>query len=51
MLKADQIEELIEFIGQLDRETLIQQFQCYRAAFPLDFTDTFLESEPKPSRH
>ena len=46
MLAADQIEELIILVEALDRPTLIAQFQTYRAAFPLDFTDTFLNSEP-----
>jgi hypothetical protein len=44
MLKADQVEELIGFIGELDRPALIKQFQTYRASFPLDFTDSFLQS-------
>ena len=42
MLASDQIEELICLVAAMDRATLIEQFQTYRATFPLDFTDEFL---------
>ena len=46
MLMPCQIEELIMLVGSLDRATLIQQFDQYQAAFPLDFTPEFLHSTP-----
>lgn len=45
MLAAHQIEELICLVEALDRASLVAQFQTYRAAFPLDFTDNFLATE------
>ena len=46
MLAADQVEELITLVEAFDRPTLIAHFQSYRAGFPLDFTDAFLNTEP-----
>ena len=46
MLAADQVEELITLVEAFDRPTLIAHFRSYRAAFPLDFTDAFLNAEP-----
>ncbi len=43
MLQANQVEELICLVSALDRPTLVQQFQNYRAAFPVDFTPEFFE--------
>jgi hypothetical protein len=52
MLAADQVEELITLVEAFDRGTLIAHFRSYRAGFPLDFTDAFLDSEPVDSlRH
>ena len=45
MLQSHQVEELISLVTALDRLTLIAQFQCYRASFPVDFTREFLESQ------
>lgn len=44
MLKPQQVEELICLISAMDRETLIGQFQSYRACFPLDFSEEFLHA-------
>ena len=46
MLQAQQIDELVCVVSALDREALVQQFSCYRANFPLDFTQEFLTSTP-----
>ena len=46
MLAAHQVEELIALIGACDRDALVAHFRDYRAAFPLDFTDHFLATEP-----
>ena len=46
MLQAQQIDELVCVVSALDREALVQQFSCYRANFPLDFTQEFLNSTP-----
>ncbi len=45
MLKAHQIEELINVVAALNKATLIEQFHAYRANFPLDFTNEFLEAQ------
>ena len=42
---AQQVEELVELVSVMDRDTLIQQFQTYRASFPVDFTREYLESQ------
>ena len=44
MLRAEQVEELMSLVSALDRETLIRQFQCYQASFPLDFSPDFLRT-------
>jgi hypothetical protein len=46
MLAADQIEDLICLVASLDRPSLIRQIQVYRASFPLDFSDEFLNTVP-----
>lgn len=46
MLACDPVEELICFVAALDRPALVRQIQDYRASFPLDFTDDFLEAVP-----
>ena len=46
MLQSHQIDDLIALVSALDREALIEQFHCYRASFPIDFTDDFLHSMP-----
>jgi hypothetical protein len=43
MLQSNQIEELLCLVSALDREALVEQFHCYRASFPLDFSREFLE--------
>jgi hypothetical protein len=43
MLQAHQVEELVCVVTALGREALIIQFHCYRASFPIDFTDAYLE--------
>ena len=46
MLQGEQIEELICLVSAMDRPTLVQQFRQYRASFPLDFTNEFLDTAP-----
>lgn len=46
MLAHDQVEELICLVAALDRASLIGQFHAYRATFPLDFSDDFLNALP-----
>ncbi len=46
MLEANQVEELICLVSAMDRPTLVRQFREYRANFPVDFTDHFLETTP-----
>lgn len=46
MLHAQQVDELVCLVSALDRESLMQQFTCYRANFPLDFTHEFLNTTP-----
>jgi hypothetical protein len=46
MLKSDQIEELISLIGGMDRNTIVDQFRNYRASFPVDFTQDYLQHQP-----
>ena len=44
MLQAHQLDELICLVAVLDRPTLIRHIRNYRASFPVDFTDDFLET-------
>ena len=46
MLEASQVEELICVVSAMDRSALVGQFRAYRASFPLDFTDDFLQTAP-----
>ena len=46
MLQSNQVEELICLVSALDRQTLVRQFQNYRATFPVDFTPDFLQNTP-----
>ena len=46
MLDASQVEELICLVSAMDRPELVRQFRDYRATFPLDFTETFLQNTP-----
>lgn len=46
MLASDQVEDLICLVASLDRPSLIRQLQVYRASFPLDFSDAFLNTVP-----
>lgn len=46
MLEAQQVEELICLVSAMNRETLAGQFRAYRATFPVDFTDHFLQTTP-----
>ncbi|MBC8107638.1 MAG: hypothetical protein H7Z14_13690 [Anaerolineae bacterium] len=45
MLQAQQVEELVNLITVMSRESVIEQFRCYRASFPVDFTREYLESQ------
>ena len=42
MLQSAQIEDLMMLVASLDRDSLVEQFHCYRGKFPVDFTDDFL---------
>ena len=46
MLQSHQIDDLIQLVSALDRAALLSHFHCYRANFPVDFTDEFLNSLP-----
>lgn len=46
MLDAHQVEELICLVSAMDRPTLVRQFREFRGTFPVDFTDTFLQTTP-----
>jgi hypothetical protein len=46
MLEAQQVEELICVVSAMDRPTLASHFRAFRASFPVDFTDHFLETTP-----
>ena len=46
MLVCDQVEELICLVAALDRPSIVRQLHVYRATFPLDFTDQFLQTIP-----
>jgi hypothetical protein len=45
MLQSHQLEELISLVSGLDRPALVNQFENFRATFPLDFSREFLESQ------
>ena len=45
MLDALQVEELVSIIGAMDRQSLLMQFQTFRASFPVDFTREYLEKQ------
>jgi uncharacterized protein with NAD-binding domain and iron-sulfur cluster len=40
------LEELIELIQSLDRPSLIHELSNFRAPFPIDLTDDFLNQQP-----
>lgn len=44
MLQAHQVEELVCVVSALNRTALLDQFQSYRATFPVDFTPTYLDT-------
>ena len=46
MLAPHQVEELICLVSAMDRPALAGQFRAYRASFPIDFTDEFLDNTP-----
>ena len=46
MLESEQVEELICVVSAMDRSTLASQFRAFRASFPVDFTDHFIETTP-----
>ena len=46
MLQSHQIDDLITMVSALDRDALLDQFHAYRASFPVDFTDDFLNDLP-----
>jgi hypothetical protein len=45
MLHAQQVEELVNLVTAMSRQTLIDQFRTYRASFPVDFTREYLEAQ------
>ncbi len=46
MLQSHQVEQLICLVSSLDRVALKSQFQSFPSAFPVDFTEEFLTSQP-----
>ena len=44
MLQPQQVEELICVVSSFDRPALVRQFREFRATFPIDFTDEFLQT-------
>jgi hypothetical protein len=46
MLQSHQIDNLLTLVSVLDRDSLLTHFHTYRANFPLDFTDSFLTTQP-----
>jgi hypothetical protein len=45
MLHAEQVEELICIVAEMNRASLITQFRSYPSRFPVDFTREFLETQ------
>jgi hypothetical protein len=45
MLRANEIDEVMQAIAEMDRDELVYQFRHYPAPFPIDFTDDFLRSQ------
>ncbi len=45
MLRANEIDEVMRAIAEMDREELVYQFRHYPAPFPIDFTDDFLSRQ------
>lgn len=46
MLASDQVEELICLVAALERPALVEQLHEYRASFPIDFSEQFLNEVP-----
>ena len=46
MLESQQVEELICLVSAMDRPALARHFRAFRASFPVDFTEHFLETTP-----
>jgi len=44
MLHAQQVEELLCLVARMDRLTIARRLRDMRAAFPIDFTDQFVET-------
>ncbi len=45
-MEAHQVEQLITLASGMDRQTLKESFREFDGAFPLDFTDEFLDNQP-----
>jgi hypothetical protein len=45
MLQAQQVEELVNLVTSMSRESVIEQFRSYHASFPVDFTREYLEAQ------
>jgi hypothetical protein len=45
MLHAEQVEELICIVAEMNRASLITHFHSYPSRFPVDFTREYLETE------
>lgn len=43
MLQARDMEELIEVVGAMDRQTVTESLLSFRGTFPVDFTPEFLD--------
>lgn len=46
MLQPQQVEELIELIGSLDRGALVSLLRSFDTRFPIDFTPEFVNEQP-----
>lgn len=43
MLRSEQVDELVTLLAGMDRGALVRHFRCYRARFPVDFTEDFYQ--------
>lgn len=46
MLESHHVEELIQIVTAMDRDSLIERMLHFRGTFPVDFSREFLERLP-----
>jgi hypothetical protein len=46
MLSPGQIREIVDQIKSMDREQIIVKLRSFQAPFPIDFTDSYLQTIP-----